>query len=318
MSGQEGEGAAAAALTGDGAAGDGAASAAAGAGGAGSGGAEMGTPGTPGAAGEGQGGAAPSWLDGLTAENRGRVEGWGYGSLEDMVSGHDALMGLKGVPADQLIKMPADPTKPGAMNEVWQKLGRPEEATGYTNKLGDEHADDFYKGAAAKAHEHGLTNAQFSAMQEWFAESMQATQTERRAQIDSAFETWSREHPQDLANVQKLMGLAGIDAETLQKGLAGDATVLYRDVFAKAAAKLGESGVMIGGDTQPSFQKTPEAAAAEKARLMADEEFVKGANNPEPRISRPYLERLEALNKIIVQVQEQPKGPAPGMVPNRR
>jgi len=193
------------------------------------------------------------------------------------------------------VTLPDDPSEDGAMDAVWDKLGRPEAPDSYTNALGDEHADDVFKGAASKAHELGLTDKQFAGMQEWFGEAAQGLEAQRKEQIDTTYNDWAAKNPEAVNNVQRLTQAVGVSAEQMDAALDGDKASLF-DMLGKVASRMSE-GKAVEGDGGADFTMSPQAAKQRVEQLWADPEFVKGYNDPNPKVRRPFIDKMERFQK---------------------
>lgn len=241
--------------------------------------------------------AQASWLEGL-GDHKGYAETKGWKDPAAAVESYRNLEKLRGVPAERLMTLPEDMTADGALDTVWDRLGRPEAADKYTNALGETFADGTFKDAAAKAHALGMTDKQFAGMQEWLKGTTEGIETARREEIDGAFKDWSEANPQALQNVKRLTAAVGIDDVTMDKALNGDKAGLF-DMLGKVAARMGESRV-VQGEGDPQFGMSPAAAKAKIEQLLADKTFTEGYYSQNAKIRAPYIARMEELQKAAV------------------
>ncbi len=196
------------------------------------------------------------------AELKGYVENRGFKSVEAMAESLQNLHKLHGAPAEQLLRLPEDMSADGAMNAVWDKLGRPESAASYTNKLGENFVDDAYKQFTDVAHKAGLTDAQFGVMQD----TLNAVATAQTEAIDAAFDDWSKANPAALTSAKNMFTKLGMNAETVDAMLTGDKAALFQFV-ADVADRTGEAA-MVDGDNPNTFD-TPQDPAAIEAQIKA-------------------------------------------------
>lgn len=108
-----------------------------------------------------------TWYDGASDETVGYIQnkGWNENPLGS-VEAYQNLEKFHGVPADQIIKLPKDMSEEGAMDAVYDRLGRPEAADKYTIDLpeGVEKDDTRMQGFRDVAHKIGLSNDQVKAL----------------------------------------------------------------------------------------------------------------------------------------------------------
>lgn len=241
---------------------------------------------------EGQAAETP-WTAALSDDVRGYVENKGWSDPAAVVEGYRNLEKLRGVPEDRLLKLP-EPD--GDMSDVWARLGRPEAADGYSNALGDEFADDTFKAAAAKAHELGLNDAQFSGMQGWLKETTAAIETARREEVETAFAQWSQDNPTELQNTQRMLKAIGADDASVDAALQGDKAALF-GMLARVAGRNAE-GQAVEGDGSGGITMTPAQAGAKIDALFADPAFMERYQSSNARVRGPAIEQMERLHKI--------------------
>jgi hypothetical protein len=75
-----------------------------------------------------------SWTDGLNETSQGFVQNKGWDSAEQMLDSYQNLEKSMGAPADRVLNLPSE-ENPEGWNEVYDRLGRPEDAASY--KLND-------------------------------------------------------------------------------------------------------------------------------------------------------------------------------------
>lgn len=238
---------------------------------------------------------ATSWLDTL-GDHKGYVENKGWKDPATVVESYRNLEKLRGVPQERLLTLPEDMTADGALDPVFDRLGRPEAAEKYTNALGEKFADDTFKAAAAQAHKLGLSDKQFAGMQEWLKGTTTGLEQQRQAEIDASFNDWSEANPAALKNVQRLTAAVGVDAATMDAALQGDKAKLF-DMLGKVASRMSE-GQVVQGDGDPEIGLSPQAAQAKINQLLADKTFTEGYFSTNAKVRGPYMARMDKLQQI--------------------
>lgn len=135
---------------------------------------------------------APWYGSDVTSEDDiGWIQNKGYKNVADLLKATRGLEKHFGVPEDQIIKLPgAD--NPDGMGEVYDKLGRPKEASGYVFDApeGTQTDDALVESFRGFAHEKGLTSGQATDLFNWQIEQAASAQTAQaeadKAQFDSS------------------------------------------------------------------------------------------------------------------------------------
>ena len=88
--------------------------------------------------------APSSWYGSFESEElRNYTEGKGFKGAEQVVQAYRELEKFRGVPETELVRIPKD-ADPDQLAEMYKKLGRPEDKTGYELDIADEAARDWY------------------------------------------------------------------------------------------------------------------------------------------------------------------------------
>lgn len=189
---------------------------------------------------------------------------------------------LIGVPADRVVKLPADDNVE-AWGEVFNKLGRPTDKTKYEIELGDAPDNAFVDWAKDTFHELGLTNKQAKALsQKWneYAGSAvngqnQAMETKFNDEIASLKKEWgaaydARANVVDRVAMQLNVQPEALDALKKAMGPQGAMNFLYN-----IGAKTGEAE-FVAGNSNGGFNgvMTPADAKSRIRSLQADKDFV--------------------------------------------
>jgi hypothetical protein len=259
------------------------------AGAAGAGTAGAGNAGAAGAAGAtGNAGAATPWHSTYEPEIQTFVQSKGWDkfpidkALPEIIRGYRGAEQYIGVPADQVVRLPKDGDD-AALGRVYDRLGRPTDATKYDLKLPAELDEKTSSWIKTTAHKLGMNNKQAQT----FANDLLATETasaiEAKAALDSRVAKESAELRTEWGgayekNVEVVDGVArefGMTPEQLvalrgSLGPKGAMAFLY-----KIGQSLGEDK-FISGDNRQGFgdAKAPNVAMQEIASLKADSEFV--------------------------------------------
>lgn len=241
--------------------------------------------------------ATADWTSGFDDEMRGYIENKGFKEPTDLANGYRNLEKLRGVPAENLLQIPSDPTDREAMLPVYAKLGMPEQADQYTRVLGDDFNSDVYNSLTEQAHMLGLGDGQFQGLQQTFAEQAQAVMEQQEAQAVEQFDQWQSSNPDGFQAAARAMAEVGMNEEQVEGVLNGDKTALY-DFLAKVGARTGESTIVQGDDTSSGFNMSPAAAQAKIAELMADDTFMRQYTSPTKNVREVAIKRMEKLQEI--------------------
>ncbi len=266
------------------------------------------------------GGAAPppppapavAWLPDVNdADTIGHVQNKAWQSPLDAVKAHRALESLLGADrAGRTFTIPKDEADADGWAQVWNKLGRPENAEGYQLPVPEGQADTFAKQAAGWFHEAGVPKGMAQKLAAKWNEFATAQEQEAAAAEQQA-----------LADEHK----------ALEKDWGtGQAAALQKEVARRAATKLGLDEAAIGAlekvvgfsKVMKAFAKmgelmgehkgegmgeglgltlTPEAARSRRSQLMADPQWRGKAMNPQ---SAEWAE-LQKLDRILSAAAEQ-------------
>jgi len=245
-----------------------------------------------------EGGAVTSWTDGFNDDMKGYIETKGFADAGALAESYQNLEKLRGVPAEQLLTLPADMSDLEAMAPVYSKMGRPDTPEAYTNVMGEGMNDDVFKSVAETAHKLGLGDGQFQGLQQIMQE--QSVQVKEQMDADSAasFDAWKAEKPEDFNNSARLLANLGMDDAAVEGLLSGDKTAMY-DMLSKVAARSSEGDVVHGEQpTQEGFNISPQAAKSKVAALMADETFMKAYTSDNRLVRQPAIDRMSKLQEV--------------------
>lgn len=249
---------------------------------------------------EGQAAPEPvqTWTDTLTDDLKEYVGAKGFKDPVSVVESYRNLEKLRGVPAERLLTLPTDAAADGAMDPIWNKLGRPEAPDKYTNALGDRMDPEIFGKVSQAAHKLGLNDAQFSGLQSIMGEqaaTLQAAQEQRTAE---AFDQWKAGNAEGFQTAARVMSAIGVDESGLEQILNGDKAAVY-DFLAKVGARSAEGKVVQGDQPKDSaFGMSPQMAKAKIDKLMTDPEFLKRYTSPNAKIRQPAVDEMTELHKL--------------------
>jgi len=252
---------------------------------------------------EGQAAPAPAeatadWTSGFDADMKGYIENKGFTNPSDLANGYRNLEKLRGVPAEQLVQWPDDPSNREAMAPVYAKMGMPEQADQYTRVLDDTFDNGVFDNLALQAHQLGLGDGQFQGLQQTFAEQAQAIMEQQEAQAVEVFDQWQTANPDGFQAAARVMAEVGMDETQVEGVLNGDKAALY-DFLAKVGSRTGESEIVTGDAPEGGFNMSKDAAQSKINDLLADETFMRQYTNSSKAIRGPAIERIEKLQKIV-------------------
>jgi hypothetical protein len=243
----------------------------------------------------------------------GFVENKGWKAPGEMLASYRTLEGLRGVPEDQLVRIPTDPENAEQVNEYHRRLGRPDTAEGYKLPKVEvaEGAVNLEPDFRAWAHKHGLSQSQaeglfgeYTAKSEAIAAEIAAAR-EQQVQI-ADFELkreWGAEYEANMAHGKRFASVFGLPEDWLAriedvsgyKGLLQGAAKIGRAIAEHKFADGDEPGA---GD-QP-FGLTPDAAKTQIAELVSNEEFLLPYQNRSHPGHKAAVEKMERLQKLAV------------------
>lgn len=251
------------------------------------------------------------WYDSAPDEVKGYIQNKGWDDPLKAVEGYQNLEKFHGVDPDRLIKLPKEGEP---MDEVYQKLGRPEAAEKYEWQPPEGLPIDegFINAIKASAYEKGVSQEAFEALANTYAQSQMAAEKayyeqleqEQTAQLQKLKSEWGdafderveigrRFVAKNLPNdIDKNAALSAIEEAI---GTAG-----MLKLFANAGERSGvkEDKIPDSSGDRP-FGYSPEQAKADKLELMnavqADPERL--ANYNQGR-GNDY-EKMKKLNQII-------------------
>ncbi len=228
---------------------------------------------------EEQSSAAPAtgpW-DGLEGDDKGLVEVKGWKTLPDALRSYRNLEKLRGVPEDQLLRIPGKEAGPEAWEALYARLGRPEKPEEYGIEVGEGQVD-----LSALAHKAGLSVRQAKTLLEGITEVNKGRVEQSEAQYDAQCERefgelrreWGAEADKNVMLSQRATQALGWDNETVDKLQRAMGTRWIFEQLHKVGRGLGEHGGLLSTQPGSGFGMTQEAARVEYATWQSDPDKI--------------------------------------------
>lgn len=244
---------------------------------------------------------APAWFDSFqNSDLKAWVQAAGVKDPESAAAKAHSLEKMLGADrAGRTLVLPAKEDDP-AWSEVYNKLGRPDNAEGYKLPIPEGGDPAFSKVAAGWFYEAGIPTRQAQALaskwNEYAVNATKAAQTEEQSKLKAEHEALQADwgtgpsFDKQVELARRAATQLGVDEEAID---ALQKTVGYSKVM-KLFAKIGEQGAedeTFGAGSNDGLTLTPETARAQKARLMADPEWSKRYLNGDVQ-ARGEMERI--------------------------
>jgi len=228
--------------------------------------------------------AAPaSWLSGLDETTTGYAQNKGWDSPAKAIDSYRNLEKLLGADrAGNTVILPKEGADAKEWNAVYDRLGRPADAKGYSVEKPAFSNPALHDATMAKFHELGLSKSQGEALANWYNSQIgdqinaAAAQKAQNFQLEdqSLKAEWGQAYTQNLAQAQQGVRALGLDSESIDK--LSDALGHQRtmNLLSKIGSGLKEDS-LVSGDNVGGFgtAMTPGQAKAEIQSLMQDREF---------------------------------------------
>lgn len=237
-------------------------------------------------------------------------------SIDALADSYYNAQKMIGVPKDQLLRLPQS-DKPEDWAPVFDKLGRPAKADGYTLKVpeGFPPAEKAYaESVMAAAHGAGLSQKQFEKMTGWLYQQAGQSIAQQKASKDAQTANWvgglktewgaafDNKVEQSRAGLDHYAAAAGLGDE-LKKAMdetgAGDHPAFIK-LFNYLSRNLHEDGKLTGKAFGESALQSPVEAQQQINALRQDANFMKAYMNQNKRDPAHIdaVARMEALHKL--------------------
>jgi hypothetical protein len=279
---------------------------------------EAGAAGATGAA--GAAGATPWYGANADAETVGYLQTKGWHdkpadvAAQTILKSYREVERMTGIPANQLVKFPKDPSDTEGYNALYTRMGVPKEATAYDFKdikfkSGEELDASFVAHMQAKAHAAHLTpqaaREMTQATVQWLEQAEAADTAEMQAKIDAQkaalAKNWGANKDANMViarNAAAALKISAEDVNALESVVGYDRIM---EMFRNIGTKIGEDKfVQSGNSAVNNGVMTREQAVASKAELMRDEVWREAYLKGDVAKGRQML----ALNQIITGAQQ--------------
>ncbi len=223
-------------------------------------------------------------------ENRGLTKLSAKEALPVVIDGFRNAEKKIGLPSDQILRLPADRTVEGSMNEVYNSLGRPEASDGYELKTDADGGDkDFSEWAKTTFHKAGLSQKQADGLYSEFTGMIASSEEKKIADTNLANQAadadlrreWGGTYDHNMDIAKQAVWALGATTGVVDKieEIFGYSEVMK--MFNTIGTKIGED-VFIGPDNTagiPGLPSTPQAASQRIKELKNDSAFVTKYNS---------------------------------------
>lgn len=213
----------------------------------------------------------------------------GYKDVESLAQTAWHFEKLHGVPADQLVKLPKAGADPAEWGPIYDRLGRPKDANGYTIPVPEGDDGAFAKTVAPWFHEIGLTQSQAEKLANKWNEHIggltksqtEATQAKHTEEVGKLKAEWGAEFDANAARADRAAAAFGMTVEQLEglKTAMGPAAAMK--FLNNIGMKVANDAEIVNGDTrtQGFSGMSAETARARIKELMSDRGFAARFND---------------------------------------
>lgn len=253
-----------------------------------------------------------SWIDKLSPDDQAWATNKGWKADTDpgaIATSYRNLEQMFGADkANRTMLMPKDANDVAALDAIYERLGRPKEATGY--ELNIEGADENFVGVAKQMfHKAGLTGDQAKTVAEAYRaaelDAVQKVQQEFAKQTEDLKRDWGDKYDHNIE-----IGKAAVQAAGLTKD---EVELISGAIGPMRAAKVMEffgrnynEGQPPGRDTRTNStlgHMTPAGAEAEIAKLYNDPAFMARFGHRDEAIRAGAMKEMEALNEVAIRAK---------------
>ena len=205
-------------------------------------------------------------------------------ALAAAIKGHRSAEQSLGVPQERRLDLPADQNAPGAMDGIYNRLGRPEAAEGYefTGSEADGSDKAFDDWAKDKFHAAGIGKSQADALYTEFktfigdtvGQSTADAATQAAADLVDLQREWGPTAERNLNVAKAAAAKFGLDEAKFASVIAALPKNEGYKLFQAIGAGLGEDPFVNPLDTTSNGATTPEGARTEIAALKKDKAWV--------------------------------------------
>jgi len=241
------------------------------------------------------------WFKGFNDDLKGYVQTKGFKDPQSVVESYKNFEKLMGAPKDKLLRLPEKADAP-EWNDVYSKLGRPQDPKGYEFTLPETMDKEFEGWAKENFHKLGLTKKQGEDLIKGYVELNTSKETAFNSQIQAKAQEqeanlkkeWGAAFDQNIQVAKKAATQFGLDGkmiDNLESALGYDGVMKFLSTI---GSKIGEAG-FVDSNSAKGFggAMTPEQARFEISSLKTDTEFGKKYSSGDVEARR----RLDQLHK---------------------
>lgn len=253
---------------------------------------------------------APAATDvwaGVPEDSRGYIENKGWGGPADLLQSYQNLEKLRGVPEDHLVRLPTDQDDPNQWDNVYTKLGRPNEAKEYNFNVPDGADQTFVDKSKEWMHKAGLNNKQASQLAEQYASFEQEKVAAYQAQVqnyqsqtmDQLKQVWGNEYDTKVRLVDQTVEEFGFSDEMLTAIRDSGHGAEFMRKMEAVAMRSGEARYVEGDErASQGFGVTPEAAKAQLEALTMDSDWLAAFMDRNHPAHRAAVDKKSRLVKV--------------------
>ncbi len=256
--------------------------------------------------------AAPAahWSGLTDPSDIGYTENKGWQNTSDVIAEYRDFEKFKGVDKEHLIQLPSA-DNPDGMGAVWNKLGRPEEASGYVFEPpdGSDINTDLVEAFRGFAHEKGLTASQATEAFNWQVEQAAAAQTAQAEADQIKFDSdvvelknaCGTKYDEVVDMADRAAAALGLEDQVFTEMCKVSGPKVITEMFSKMA-KLMSEDTLSQGSGRTGYGQTLEQLISEKDMLLA-------AIDGDPTRKASYAECKGAdylkMNQLYTQIETQ-------------
>jgi hypothetical protein len=220
--------------------------------------------------------------EGFSEETSAFAADRGWEGPAAVVESYRNLEKLTGAPPESILKLPGADATPEEQMAIWDRLGRPQDPSGYELPAGEGVDEGFQAWAKETFHKIGLPKEMASALSaayDQYAAERGTADQETRADEFKAQETqlkkdWGAAHEQNTAKARQAAQGLGIDGDTIDQLEKSMGFAKTMQLFHSIGEKMGEGTFHTGGAESGFGVMTPAAAQGRIAALRKDEGFI--------------------------------------------
>jgi hypothetical protein len=262
--------------------------------------------------------AAKAWYEKLPPERQQYVKNKGWDKAEDptiaVLDGYENLEKVFGADkAGRTLLLPKDDTDAEALNAIYDKLGRPKDATGYTIEV-PEGADPKLANTFKNVfHKEGLSTKQAEVLTKVYKaaelDQLASIKEKHADQVESLQKEWGDGYDGKVEVARAAIKAAGLEAADIKRAENSMGPLKFTKMMEFFGRNYTEAGpppteTRDGAGNISMSKLTPGQANEKMMLLRADKNFIDRYNNNDPRIREGAMKEMDALAKIAVQAQQ--------------